>query len=34
MAKYDIRLFADRPSIGLFFILHGKHMAKYDIHIT
>ena len=28
-----IRLFADRSSIGLFFILRGKHMAKYDIHI-
>ena len=28
-----IRLFADLPSIGLFFILRGKHMANYDIHI-
>ena len=28
-----IRLFIDRPSIGLLFILCGKHMAKYNIHI-
>ena len=31
--RSTIRLFANRPSIGLFFILRGKNMAKYDIHI-
>ena len=28
-----ICLIADRQSIGLFFILRGKHMTKYDIHM-